>query len=204
MGIQKSKLQILKGLILLRQIANHPRLVDPGFLGESGKFLEITRMLEMALQEGHKVLLFSQFVKHLRLFREYADNNNIEYCYLDGSVTGKDRMEEVNRFNGTERIKLFLISLKAGGTGLNLTSADYVFLADPWWNPAVERQAIDRTHRIGQTQKVFSYKYISKNSIEEKILRLQERKSLLANELVPGDENLLKHLQIEEIEELLD
>lgn len=203
-GMNKSKLQILKGLILLRQISNHPTLADPGFLGESGKFIEIVRMLETARMEGHKILLFSQFVKHLSLFRNYFDQNGITYAYLDGTTPVKDRLKEVERFNADESLGVFLISLKAGGTGLNLTSADYVFLADPWWNPAVERQAIDRAHRIGQTQKVFSYKFITKNSVEEKILSLQNRKLELAENIITSDEEILKNIDLVDLKELLD
>lgn len=203
-GIKRSKLQILKGLILLRQISNHPRLSNPDFLGESGKFIEITRMLETAMQEGHKILLFSQFVKHLALFREHFKARGIRYAYLDGATSSKDRLKEVDRFNEDESLGIFLISLKAGGTGLNLTSADYVFLADPWWNPAVERQAIDRAHRIGQTQKVFSYKFITKNSVEEKILSLQKRKMELAENLIDTDDYVLRNIDLVELEELLE
>lgn len=203
-GFKKSKLQILKGLILLRQISNHPQLANPEFLGESGKFIEITRMLETAMQEGHKILLFSQFVKHLALFRAYFEERGIRYAYLDGATASKDRLKEVNRFNTDETLSIFLISLKAGGTGLNLTSADYVFLADPWWNPSVERQAIDRAHRIGQTQKVFSYKFITKNSVEEKILSLQKKKLSLSENLIDSDDYVLKNIDLIELEELLE
>lgn len=203
-GIGRSKLQILKGLILLRQISNHPRLTESDFLGESGKFIEITRMVETAMQEGHKILLFSQFVKHLSLFREYFDGKNIEYAYLDGATGVKDRMKEVDRFNNDPNLRIFLISLKAGGTGLNLTSADYVFLADPWWNPSVEQQAMDRAHRIGQTQNVFSYKFITKNSIEEKILALQKRKMQLSDNLIISEDVILKNIDIVELNELLE
>ena len=202
-GINKSKLHILKGLIALRQLANHPALCFADYDGNSGKFTEITRMLETAIQEGHKVLLFSQFVKHLRLFENYLNANKIPYCYIDGSVKGKDRMDEVNRFNTDAAVPVFLISLKAGGTGLNLTSADYVFLADPWWNPAVERQAIDRAHRIGQIRKVMSYKFITKNSIEEKILKLQEKKQQLANDIIAMNENWFSQLDLADMESLL-
>jgi len=203
-GFGKSKMQILKGLILLRQISNHPKLSNPDYLGESGKFIEITRMLETAMQEGHKILLFSQFVKHLSLFRAYFDERGIRFAYLDGATASKDRLKEVNRFNKDETLSIFLISLKAGGTGLNLTSADYVFLADPWWNPSVERQAIDRAHRIGQTQKVFSYKFITKNSVEEKILSLQKKKLSFSENLIDSDDYVLKNIDLVELEELLE
>ncbi|MDX5319904.1 MAG: SWF/SNF helicase family protein, partial [Bacteroidota bacterium] len=196
--------QILKGLILLRQISNHPKLANPDYQNDSGKFTEITRMIQTALQEGHKILLFSQFVKHLSLFRRFFDDNKVTYAYLDGATPVKERMKEVKRFNEDDSIGVFLISLKAGGTGLNLTSADYVFLADPWWNPAVEQQAIDRAHRIGQTQKVFSYKFITKGSVEEKILSLQKRKLALSENLIDSDDFILKNIDLVELEELLE
>ncbi len=161
-GLKKSQLTILKGLTQLRQIANHPRLVDETYMAESGKFTELVRMMETVVAEGHKVLLFSQFVKQLTLFREYCGNKGIRYTHIDGSVSAQQRQREVEKFQNDPGVQLFLISLKAGGTGLNLTAADYVFIVDPWWNPAIEKQAVDRSHRIGQTQNVFSYKFISR------------------------------------------
>lgn len=141
-------------------------MVDPDYTGDSGKMEDIHYMLEEALSEGHKVLIFSQFVKHLSLVRSHLEDQNIPYAYLDGST--QNRQGEVERFQNNPDLKVFLISLKAGGLGLNLTEADYVFLLDPWWNPAVEAQAVDRAHRIGQSRSVFTYKFITRNSVEEK------------------------------------
>ena len=153
------------------------------------------------MAEGHKVLIFSQFVKHLDLVREYLKTNKIDFAYLDGSST--DRKEQVERFNKDNNLKLFLISIKAGGLGLNLTEADYVFILDPWWNPAVEAQAIDRAHRIGQKRKVFTYKFITRNSVEEKILVLQQKKLKLTQELITTEESFMKQLTKEDIAQML-
>src|SRR5690606_1172593 len=146
--------------------------------GDSGKFDTVIEMLDSVIQEGNKVLLFSQFVKQLELFRSHFDRKGIPYAYLDGGT--KDRSQAVRHCKENEEVKIFLISIKAGGVGLNLTEADYVFILDPWWNPAVEQQAIDRSHRIGQTRNVFIYKFISKDTVEEKITALQTRKMSLA------------------------
>ena len=150
-GMGNSRFMILEGLTKLRQLANHPRMVEQGYTGDSGKMEDITHMLENAIAEGHKVLVFSQYVKHLEMVRQYLKSHKIDYTYLDGSST--DRKEQVERFNRESNLKVFLISIKAGGLGLNLTEADYVFILDPWWNPAVEAQAVDRAHRIGQKKK---------------------------------------------------
>ena len=162
---------------------------------------DITHMLENAIAEGHKVLVFSQFVKHLDLVREYLKTNKIDFAYLDGSST--DRKEQVERFNRDTQLKVFLISIKAGGLGLNLTEADYVFILDPWWNPAVEAQAIDRAHRIGQKRKVFTYKFITRNSVEEKILTLQQKKLKLTQELITTEESFVKQLTKDDIAQML-
>jgi hypothetical protein len=203
-GVNKSKMYVIKGLTELRQIANHPQLTETDFEDHSGKFEEIIRMTETAINEGHKVLLFSQFVRFLNLFRTYFNGKNIQYCYLDGSTKSKDRAAQVDEFQNNEKLSLFLISLKAGGTGLNLTAADYVFIADPWWNPASERQAIDRSHRIGQTQNVFSYKFISKATVEEKILSLQEKKKELSEAIITVEDSFIKQLSAIDIESLFD
>jgi SNF2 family DNA or RNA helicase len=158
-------------------------------------------MLENALSEGHKVLVFSQFVKHLELVRQHLKANKIDFAYLDGSST--DRKEQVERFNKDENLKVFLISIKAGGLGLNLTEADYVFILDPWWNPAVEAQAVDRAHRIGQKKKVFTYKFITRNTVEEKILMLQQRKLRLTTELITTEESFMKQLSKDDIMQML-
>lgn len=200
-GIKKSQLLLLQGLTKLRQIANHPRMVEPDFDGDSGKMEDITYMIESAISEGHKILVFSQFVKHLSLVKSYLEEQKIEFAYLDGST--KDRQAQVEKFQNNDDIKVFLISLKAGGLGLNLTKADYVFLLDPWWNPAIEEQAVDRAHRIGQVNTVFTYKFITRNTVEEKILALQKNKLKLANELITTEESFIKKLTTEDISELL-
>ncbi|MEX2230785.1 MAG: DEAD/DEAH box helicase [Cyclobacteriaceae bacterium] len=200
-GLGNSRFMILEGLTKLRQLANHPRMIEQGYSGDSGKLEDITHMLENAMAEGHKVLVFSQFVKHLDLVREYLKNNKIDFAYLDGSST--DRKEQVERFNREGQLKVFLISIKAGGLGLNLTEADYVFILDPWWNPAVEAQAIDRAHRIGQKRKVFTYKFITRNTVEEKILTLQQKKLKLTQELITTEESFMKQLTKEDIVQML-
>lgn len=200
-GMGNSRFMILEGLTKLRQIANHPRMIEQGYSGDSGKMEGITHMLENAIAEGHKVLVFSQYVKHLELVRQYLKSHKIEYAYLDGSST--DRKEQVERFNRENQLKVFLISIKAGGLGLNLTEADYVFILDPWWNPAVEAQAVDRAHRIGQKKKVFTYKFITRNTVEEKILTLQQRKLRLTTDLITTEESFMKQLTREDIEQML-
>jgi SNF2 family DNA or RNA helicase len=149
---------------------------------------------------NHKLLIFSQFTEMLGLIRDEFDKNSISYCYLDGSTPLNQRKEQVSKFQEDESIKAFLISLKAGGVGLNLTVADYVYIVDPWWNPAAEMQAIDRAHRIGQTRKVFAYKMICKDSVEERILQMQERKKTLADDLIQEDAGFVKNLSREDIE----
>jgi SNF2 family DNA or RNA helicase len=200
-GLGNSRFMILEGLTKLRQLANHPRMVEQGYTGDSGKMEDITHMLENAIAEGHKVLVFSQYVKHLEIVRQYLKTNKIDYAYLDGSST--DRREQVDRFNKDNTLKVFLISIKAGGLGLNLTEADYVFILDPWWNPAVEAQAVDRAHRIGQKKKVFTYKFITRNTVEEKILTLQQRKLRLTTELITTEESFMKQLTKDDIEQML-
>ena len=200
-GTASTQFLLLQGLTRLRQIANHPRLADEHYAGESGKLREVLRMLRNVVAEGHKVLVFSQFVQHLALVRAALDERQMPYAYLDGAT--RDRNGEVARFQEDEELKIFLISLKAGGVGLNLTAADYVFLLDPWWNPAVEAQAVDRAHRIGQQRPVFTYKFITQHTVEEKILALQRRKLALVSELIATDEAVMKHLTRADIEELL-
>ncbi len=197
----RTNMVVLQGLTQLRQLANHPAMVDGTYEGDSGKFEDVQHKLETALAEGHKILIFSQFVKHLTLFRHYLDQKKTRYAYLDGST--KNRQGQVEDFQNDPTLKIFLISLKAGGVGLNLTAADYVFILDPWWNPAIEAQAIDRAHRIGQDQTVFTYKFITSNSVEEKILDLQQRKRQLASDLISSEEGFLKSLSREDILGLL-
>ncbi len=201
-GINKSQMVVLQGLSKLRQIANNPLMIDESYPGESGKDSDIIHKLGSVIENGSKVLIFSQFVKHLTIIRSYLDQQNISYAYLDGST--KNREAEVDKFQQNPEIKVFLISLKAGGVGLNLTAAEYVFLLDPWWNPAIEAQAIDRAHRIGQKNTVFTYKFISRNTVEEKILSLQRVKRKLFNELITTEETFTKSLSQEDILSLLD
>jgi len=199
-GIEKSAIMVLQALTKLRQMANHPALTDNNYKHSSGKFEEVCRNIETLLKEGHKVLVFSSFVKHLDIFSAYFKNNNWEFSLLTGSST--NRKEIIEKFKKTDSIQLFLISLKAGGVGLNLTEADYVFILEPWWNPAVEMQAISRAHRIKQNKNVFVYRFITKDSIEDKILLLQEKKSTLSNMFINSN-NPLKGLTKKHIEELI-
>ncbi len=201
-GMKKSQILLLQGLTKLRQIANHPLLVEQDYQGESGKMEDVTRMLRTAISKDHKVLVFSQFVKHLALFRKQLQEESIDFAYLDGST--KARKSQVELFQENPNVRVFLISLKAGGLGLNLTAADYVFILDPWWNPAIESQAVDRAHRFGQKNTVHTYKFITKNTVEEKILNLQNSKKQLANELITTEESFVKNLSKEDIEEILN
>ncbi len=201
-GLNKSKFKVLEGLTKLRQISCHPRLVDSIYVDTSGKFDALNEMVEEIISENHKVLIFSQFVQMLKIIRQTFDSQNIPYSYLDGSTT--DRETPVNQFQEDDKIRIFLISLKAGGTGLNLTAADYVIHYDPWWNPAVEMQATDRAYRIGQTRKVFAYKLISKDSVEEKIVKLQDRKRELVKSLISTEESFFKSLTKNDILDLFE
>jgi SNF2 family DNA or RNA helicase len=200
-GLEKSSIMVLQALTRLRQIANHPDLLEDYSGEESGKFTEVYRDIENVLAEGHKVLVFSSFVKHLDLFRARLEEDGIAYAYLTGSRNARQREEAVKAFQTRDSCSIFLISLKAGGVGLNLTAADYVFILDPWWNPAAEMQALNRAHRIGQENRVFVYRFISNDSIEEKIQRLQERKRELAETFVTSN-NPLKELSEKELLEL--
>jgi superfamily II DNA or RNA helicase len=199
---RKKHVQLLQGLTALRQLANHPYMIDEDYESDSGKFKNVIHALDNVLKGGHKVLIFSQFVKHLNIFRKEFDKKHIHYAYLDGAT--KNRGETVSDFQNNPDLKVFLISIKAGGVGLNLTQADYVFILDPWWNPAVEQQAIDRSHRIGQEKKVFIYKFIAKDTVEEKILALQNRKKRLASSLITTEESFFKSLSKADIREILD
>lgn len=199
-GLQKSRMYVLEGLTKLRQICCHPRLTEEKYHHDAGKFEALKEILENILAENHKVLIFSQFVRMLRVMCEYLDEQKIPYAYLDGHTV--DRRQPVEQFQTDPATRIFLISLRAGGYGLNLTAADYVVLYDPWWNPAVEMQAIDRTHRIGQDKQVFAYKMITRDSVEEKILQLQERKKELVADLIKTDSGMFKHLTKEDIEVL--
>jgi non-specific serine/threonine protein kinase len=201
-GINNTRFRILEGLLRLRQIANHPGLVDEKYHGESGKFNLLLETIETLKAERHKALIFSQFVQMLRIVRQALDQRQIRYVYLDGRT--RNRMELVDAYQKDEDIPFFLISLKAGGQGLNLTAADYVLHIDPWWNPAVEMQASDRTHRIGQDKPVFIFKLITRDSVEEKILQLQDKKRALVNQIITTESSFFKSLSVEDIQILFD
>ena len=201
-GMNDARMRILEGLLRLRQICNHPKLVEPATRAASGKFDSLLETLETLHAEGHKALVFSQFVQMLTLLRTALDSRKIPYAYLDGQT--KDRQKRVDEFQNTPSLPFFLISLKAGGVGLNLTAADYVIHIDPWWNPAVEMQATDRTHRIGQDKPVFVYKMITKDTVEEKILLLQDRKRELVSQLISTEGSFFKSLTRSDIESLFD
>lgn len=200
-GIAKSGMDVLEALLRLRQICDHPALVEKSEDAEFGsvKIEELIR--EVQENAGnHKLLIFSQFTQMLQLIRDEFEKVGITYCYLDGKTSLPNRKEQVTKFQEDEGVKAFLISLKAGGVGLNLTVADYVYLVDPWWNPAAEQQAIDRAHRIGQKRKVFAYKMICKDTVEEKILKLQEKKQMLADDLIQEESGFVKNLTREDVE----
>ncbi|MEI6637557.1 MAG: DEAD/DEAH box helicase, partial [Planctomycetota bacterium] len=202
MGIGRSRIAVLEALLRLRQTACHQGLVDPTRVDEScAKLDTLLAQLDEVLDEGHKVLVFSQFTSFLSILRRRLDEKKTVYEYLDGRTT--DRQARVVRFQEDPDCKLFLVSLKAGGQGLNLTAADYIYILDPWWNPAVEAQAVDRAHRIGQTRRVFAYRLIAKDTVEEKILALQDRKRELSDSIVRADESLIGGLTPEDVELLL-
>lgn len=202
-GLAKSKIQVLEALLRLRQAACHPGLIDGKRSGDrSAKLDLLMERLDQTIDEGHKVLVFSQFTSLLALARAQLDAKSINYESLDGRT--RNRGARVDRFQGDPDCRVFLISLKAGGQGLNLTAADYAFLLDPWWNPAAEAQAIDRMHRIGQTRPVFAYRLVARNTIEERILELQDQKRELADALIAGARSGLKALTRTDLERLLE
>jgi superfamily II DNA or RNA helicase len=200
-GLGRQKLQVLEALLRLRQAACHPGLIDPSRAADPSAKLDVLlpRLQELA-DDGRKVLVFSQFTTLLGLLRTRLDAAGLAYEYLDGKT--RDREATVRRFQA-DACPLFLISLKAGGLGLNLTAAEYVFLLDPWWNPAVEAQAIDRAHRIGQTRPVFAFRLIARDTVEEKVLELQATKRKLADAVVRADRSLIRDLRREDLELLL-
>jgi SNF2 family DNA or RNA helicase len=200
-GLERSTMMVLKALTRLRQLCNHPLMVEEDYEAGSGKFDEVIRNIESVVVEEHKVLVFSSFVKHLDLYGKFLDERGWKYARLTGSTT--NRAEEVSKFQEDTECRIFLISLKAGGVGLNLTAADYVFIIDPWWNPASEMQALNRAHRIGQDKNVFVYRFISNQTVEEKIQRLQHRKSELAKTFVTSN-NPLRNMRKEEILDLFN
>jgi SNF2 family DNA or RNA helicase len=201
-GLNKAKFQVLEALLRLRQAACHPGLIDKSSVKQpSAKLEALIEQLEQVLEEGHKALVFSQFTSLLAILRDRLDTAKIPYAYLDGRT--RDRQARVEQFQNDGDVKLFLISLKAGGLGLNLHAAEYVYLLDPWWNPAVEAQAIDRAHRIGQTRQVFAYRLIARDTVEEKVLELQQSKRDLADAIISADNSLLQNLTREDLELLL-
>jgi superfamily II DNA or RNA helicase len=207
-GLAASQMSVLAALLRLRQVCCDPRLlqgtehaIGKNFtLDDSAKLLEVMEFIETLIAEKHRVLVFSQFVQMLTLVREALNIRGYRYEYLDGQTPPEQRKEKVNRYNSDESIPIFLISLKAGGTGLNLTGADYVIHYDPWWNPAVEAQATDRAYRIGQTRPVFSYKFITRGTIEEKVLKLQRSKTELAEMVLGTDQSFAKTLTQKDLE----
>ena len=198
----KPAFMVLEALLRLRQAACHPGLINDNHANEpSAKLDSLLDRIGDVIDEGSKALVFSQFTSMLALVKPRLEERGIKYCYLDGQT--RNRREVVKQFQETEDLPLFLISLKAGGFGLNLTAAEYVFILDPWWNPAVEAQAIDRTHRIGQTKPVFAYRMVCQDTVEQRIVDLQNRKRKLAEAIVGGDDNLLRNLTREDLEKLL-
>lgn len=200
--LRTSKIEVLEALLRLRQAACHPGLIDPSRVGEPSAKLEmlIPQVAEV-VDEGHKVLVFSQFTSFLSIVRQRLDEEGLVYEYLDGRT--RNRQERVDRFQTDEKCPIFLISLKAGGLGLNLTAAEYVYLLDPWWNPAVEAQAIDRSHRIGQVNTVFAYRLIARDTVEQKILDLQQKKRDLADAILNADNRVIQSLTRDDLEFLL-
>jgi superfamily II DNA or RNA helicase len=195
-----AKFKVLEGLTKLRQICCHPQLLDADSKADSAKLELMLETLQDVVKEGHKVLVFSQFTSMLSIVKTKLGELNIPYSYLDGKTNKREQV--VQEFTDNPDIPVFLISLKAGGVGINLTCADYVFIYDPWWNPAVESQAVDRTHRIGQDKTVFVYRFVTKDSVEEKIMELQETKKELVKNIISVDESLLKKLNLADIQKL--
>lgn len=178
--------------------------MDSTYAHDSGKHELLLEKIQTGIADGHKILVFSQFVTYLELLEKALNKSPISYYKLTGATNKIKRHQYVHEFQTQNAPCVFLISLKAGGVGLNLTAADYVFIADPWWNPAAEAQARDRSHRIGQTKPVFSYKFISKGTIEEKITRLQNQKKKMSSDLIHADGSILSNLNVEDLKLLLD
>jgi non-specific serine/threonine protein kinase len=202
-GIQKSQLTILQGLMKLRQICDSPSILNEAdkYPNHSIKLEELAREITENIGD-HKALIFSQFLGMLALIKNKLKELDVKFEYFDGSTSAIERERAIQSFQNDNECRVFLISLKAGGVGLNLTAADYVYIVDPWWNPAVEQQAIDRTHRIGQTKNIFAYRMICKDTIEDKILQLQEKKRVLAKDLIADDEGFVKALTRQDVEYL--
>ena len=202
-GVGRSQLTILQGLMKLRQICDSPYIMNEPekYPNTSVKLEELGREITENIS-NHKALVFSQFLGMLALIKAKLIELNVPFEYFDGSTQATERERAIQNFQNNDECRVFLISLKAGGVGLNLTAADYVYIVDPWWNPAVEQQAIDRTHRIGQTKNVFAYRMICTDTVEDKILKLQERKLALARDLITDDEGFVKSLTREDVEYL--
>ncbi len=201
-GVNQIKIQVLEALLRLRQAACHPGLINPNAATEaSAKVDTLLEQIDGVIEGGHKALIFSQFTSLLAIVKDRLDQKGIRYEYLDGQT--RDRQAAVDSFQSKPAVPLFLISLKAGGVGLNLTAADYCFILDPWWNPAAEAQAIARAHRMGQTKKVFAYRLIARNTVEEKILALQAKKKTLASAIITEDSSLLRSLSLDDLRLLL-
>ena len=186
-GKSIDKINIINTLMRLRQLSNHPKMIDANSESESGKYIVVTNYLETLVQSNQKTIIFSSFVSNLEFYKNWCHQKKIAFCELTGATSLKDRETEVKNFHEQDKPLLFFISLKAGGVGLNITRASYVLFLDPWWNPFAEKQGIARAHRIGQLNKVNVIRFISKNTVEEKILRLQENKKLLADALLVDD-----------------
>lgn len=201
-GVEKSQMYVLEGLTRLRQICDAPQLVDAAYKSQDSAKLQELLLHVQEKTGNHKLLIFSQYVKMLSLVKKEFEKLDIAYAYLDGKTSVKEREKQVNFFQENNDCRVFLISLKAGGSGLNLTAADYVYLLDPWWNPAVENQAIDRAYRMGQEKKVIAYRMLCENTVEEKILKLQQTKKQLSDDIVGGGEGMLSRLNREAILEL--
>jgi SNF2 family DNA or RNA helicase len=189
-GLPLNSIMALEALSKLRQLANHPAMVVPGYTEDSGKFEQIILAFESLKESGHKALFFSSYVKYLKLIAKRFDEEGWKYAMLTGET--RKREEEISRFTNSKDIHCFFISLKAGSTGLNLTAADYVFILDPWWNPAAEMQALSRAHRIGQDKTVMAFRFISTDTIEEKIMELQRSKSALFDTFINANNPLEK------------
>ncbi|MFW6381058.1 MAG: SNF2-related protein [Bacillota bacterium] len=203
-GFDRSRMNVLSALTKLRQICNHPGLVldEKAARHGSGKMETLREIVEEALDGGHKIIIFSQFVRMLKLIRQDFEKRGVVFEYLDGST--RKRMERVNNFNNNPGVRVFLISLKAGGLGLNLTAADMVVHVDPWWNPMVERQATDRAHRFGQQNRVMVYKLITRGTVEEKMLKLQRRKQQIFDNIIEDNKNPVSAITWQDIQELLE
>ncbi|MEM6770511.1 MAG: DEAD/DEAH box helicase, partial [Bacteroidota bacterium] len=196
------KLRVVQTLTRLRQLANHPVLSDESYTKDSGKFAEVYEQWDTVRRAGNKVLIFSSMVQHLELFRKKLEASGAAFSWITGAVSSKDRAAEVQRFQTDPTVQTFFISIKAGGTGLNLTAADYVFILDPWWNPSIEDQAIARAHRIGREGNVFARKFLTRATLEEKINKLQQRKKQLAEDIIGAQGGL--DFDKQELEYLLE